>query len=643
MPRPDGKKPILEPLSGTGRYTPRRVLRGGISDEFGKGICVFTRQEERGFTDQVEFSARENGIVATNFFAEPTPDDNAQSTPIEPLLEYRYSIIPEEGCAVEYLKILVETSELDMAELSLSLSWRGDGEAEICLIDAPDVEKKSPTKFLQNQPLDLADLNANKTGFYLKIPSHSLSLSLNCKGDFSVDQKASISIIADCIFQEKSSTWNSSPRGALYTGSGRIQPDKVHDIIEIAEQGSVSANAEEDNDADNNGSDNRTDSAVIGDAEAERRSAGSAYIDVIISQKIELYHGEDIILNTSALFDEKVGHDATFVSASLPEWIFLDQRNGDLMGTVPACKEDCLELAFAIYAVDFEGNSAKAIVPVECAAPRLPAGEDLHDYSFSEGSAVSIATVGMFVDFGLNVTNLEFTGSGLPEGLSVAKSDGLITGFLEKGAAANAPYNIIVTASEPDDAGGGISMQFLLEVAENEHLTSLLCNPASSEAIKNLYKMNRESEQILAAGIIGELNGTADGYAVQEMPLTGSNLEDENDFPVVPSVCMFAPERHIYLQIQNGENGDEVDYLYEVNLLDQNDNLDMIECAPDGFIKIKCMPDHRFVDFELVQKTNDGVENLFDICVDTFEGRMMPVHHQSNTFTEKQLRQLSAA
>jgi len=643
LPRSDAKKPILEPLSGTGKHTPRRVLRGEISDEFGKGICVFTRQEERGFTDLVEFSARENGIAATNFFAEPTNDEKAQAAPIEPLLEYRYSIIPEDGCSVEYLKILVETTELDMAELSLSISWRGEGEAEICIIDAPDAENKSPVRFRQNQRLELAGLDSNKSGFYLKIPSSSLSLSLNCKGGISGDQKASISIIADCIFQEKSSNWNASPRGALFTGSGRIQPDKVHDIIEIAEQGSGSANSDGGGFTDYNGSDIIADSAVIGNAEAELRSAGSAYIDVIVSQKVELFHGEDVILNTSALFDDKVGHDATYVSASLPEWIFLDHRNGDLMGTVPACKEDCLELEFSIYAVDFEGNSAKAIVPAECVAPRLPAGEDLHDYSFSEGSAVSIATVGMFVDFGLNVTNLEFSGSGLPEGLSVAKSDGLITGLLEKGAAANAPYNIIVTANEPDDAGGGISMQFLLDVVENENLTLSLCNPASSEAIKNLYKLNRESEQIFAAGIIGELKGRADGYAFQEMPLTANNLENENETSVVPSVCMFAPERHIYLQIQNSKNGDVADYLYEVNLLDHNNQSNLIECAPDGFIKIKCRSDQRFVDFELVQKSINGVENRFDICVDTFEGRMMPGHHQSDTFTEKQLRQLSAA
>ena len=657
MSLPNSNSNSSSALRGSLGHEQRQILRGEISDEFGDGECVFIRLAQSGFDDDVKFVAGDNGIVALNKIAalENSQEQAAAKVQDNRLLEYRYSVIPDNGCEIEYLRVSIDVANVDFSQVALKLTWRGERPAKVCIFEhdkAVAIEELQGRTLRQNELFDISQFNGQDVRWYIEVPSHTLSLSISANGHSRGDEAGSISVTADAVFLQKNKVWKSAKRGHIQTGTGRIQPDKVLDIIEMAER-----TPEPDD-----GYDDRLASSIREEIEAEKGqgtednepaysgaslapySSSSAYIDVVISQKIELFHGEDVILSTVELFEDKVKDDASYVSASLPEWIFLDQRSGDLMGTVPAQMEDTESVEFSIYAVDGAGNSAKAIIPVECKAQVYPAGADLVDHIFSEGGAVSIPTIGMFMEFGLDVNGLEFTGEGLPEGLSVDQNDGLVKGVLAKGSADNAPYKIVITAGDGADIDSGISMQFLLDVTESEQIACSLGDCGSSEAMKNLYRMNRESERLLAANMVGELNGLADGFSAQVMPLTGNRFPPQDiEYSDVPMVQLFTPDRNLYLKVRDIDEVGALEYSYDIQLADKNELPDWIECSSNGFVSIKCMPEHRYVDLELIQKHANGTMAVFDICVDTFEGSMTPTHRDTETIIERQIRELSAA
>lgn len=647
-------KKLLPPPSGAGQSKPRHILRGEISDKYGSGEFILIRQNQCGFDDTVEFIAEKSGIAALNSVTLPDLSAEEQKTDADPLLEFRYSVIPDKGCSIEYLQLHIRAVDIDLSKFGLVLNWRGENPAKIRKSDVGLQEEYSPLVVRQNEALNLATVCSGTADWFIEIPSSTFSVSVQGAGDDLGKNPGSISIVADAVFVDKNQIWEK--RQKRYSqldsaGTGRIQPDKVIDLIEKVE--TSPARIEADEVPPTGHAAEETEIAIsrehfeeeIGSAYPEMQpyTPSSTNIDLIISQDIELFFGEDIILSTSNLFEGKVQGDASFVSANLPEWIFLDQRSGDLMGTVPDHTQMLDMNEFSIYAVDNAGNSAKAIIPVKCSAQNYPAGEDLRDYSYKEGNWVDIPTSNMFVDFGLSVTNLEFVGEGLPEGLHVDRSSGLVSGQLVKGDAKIDPYTIVITAADGSDAGSGISMQFLLDVTGDAHLLPSSSNLDTTAAMQTLYRMNRESGQILAAGMIRKMGDGFDEFVVQSMSLTGNRLSPETEYSNVPMLNLFAPDRYLYLRIDTISEDDGFDLSYGVQINDQEELPDWIECSPEGFICIRCSPARRYIDLEIMQNSADGKLAIFDVCVDTFEASMMPMHRSVEAFTDKQLRELTAA
>ncbi len=181
-------------------------------------------------------------------------------------------------------------------------------------------------------------------------------------------------------------------------------------------------------------------------------------------RKLRLNYGAEISVSVSDLFEDCIVNNTSYVPINLPDWLKIDFKNGLITGTVPDDGSDPLPVECIIYAVDYDGNSAKAALLLEGHRSISAADHRQCKQDFTEGSSVSIETVSMFVESGLDTNGLEFSAAGLPDGLSIDSSDGMIRGKLEDGSAQSDPYEITVTAADKDTDSASISMLFPFKV-----------------------------------------------------------------------------------------------------------------------------------------------------------------------------------
>ena len=100
-------------------------------------------------------------------------------------------------------------------------------------------------------------------------------------------------------------------------------------------------------------------------------------------------------------------------------------------------------------------NDAPIVTPAIAGEPALPARNSLDGETI-----VPVDVSGPFSD--IDGDELSFTATGLPEGLVIDPETGVITGTLPPGASANGPYNVTITASDPD--GESVSTEFVWTV-----------------------------------------------------------------------------------------------------------------------------------------------------------------------------------
>lgn len=631
--------------SGLIRRGPRCVLRGEVSDESGKGKFVFSRQRQAWFCETVDYDIQCRGISAINTFSDPEITDD-QGSDVR-FLESRYSVIAETGCKVDHLRISLSAVDASFIPVRISLTWRGDGLAKFVDLDNQVVARDNGSFIRQNETLIIECGSAHNNTWHVEVPSHSVSLEIQFKDEFSMGDGGGLSINADTVFADETQSNDILVDGTRHPGTGKIQPKKVLEIIELVENGNEQTLVD-DVEKPYNSNENKliysTPETLI-DGDTEHPKALPSKIDVVVSQKIVVFHGEDIILGTESMFTDRVTGNVSYISANLPDWLFLDQINGDLMGTVPIHDNDEEDLEFSIYAVDGTGHSAKAVILINCSVPINRSTEELKDYEYYEGDQVSIETKAMFVDFGIDVEDLLYSVMGLPEGLSIKQDDGSIGGQIMYGTAVDGPYEIVVTVSGEAAVGSNISMRFLLNVVESNYSTDGMSSSYLPDAMNDLYRMNKDRERILVANLATDGTGIANGFSTREMLLSTDRLKGRANHTVVPMVRAFVPERDVYLQVHGDCKNDAENskFKYEFQLPNKTQLPDWIEFTLSGSARIRCNPDRRYIDLELVQSGDDGFRQIFDICVDTFEGKLLPVFHQPDSFLEKQLQEVSVA
>ena len=180
-------------------------------------------------------------------------------------------------------------------------------------------------------------------------------------------------------------------------------------------------------------------------------------------------------VDASKAFSDPNGDPLTYSASNLPKGLSIDPATGIISGTVaPDAKPG--SYAVRVLATDDKGAATREGFYWTIADTPPTANGTLANQTYADATAnIAIDTSGGFIS--PNKLPLSYTASGLPKGLSIDPSTGMITGQLDHDASEAAPvisgagatldgtYTVTVTAS--DGQGGTAQQVFKIDATNN--------------------------------------------------------------------------------------------------------------------------------------------------------------------------------
>jgi hypothetical protein len=162
----------------------------------------------------------------------------------------------------------------------------------------------------------------------------------------------------------------------------------------------------------------------------------------------ESVEGEIVALQIEAS-DPDGNPPLTYTATNLPAGLAIDPATGLISGTVSAGASTGSPYNVNVVVSDGELQDDVTFPWVINAVPasQPPVVTNPGDQTDAEGEAVSLQVVATDPD----TANLEFSALGLPPGLFIGSTTGLIEGTISPGAATNSPYSVQVSASDGHD------------------------------------------------------------------------------------------------------------------------------------------------------------------------------------------------
>lgn len=446
---------------------PDAFLRGMVFDDYGSGSFELLLEKQRGFRLETEFIPSRAGLSVFHCRSlqnVKTPCGGESGRTIAQL-NYQYSIIPANDFEVNFVELKVSGSPSALSGLHIILDWHGSGLAEM-REPGPGSETRVVTRISPGQEVVLPGPETGAYPYKFRIPSRSVKLALVFHGGGNID------LHFGAIFAGAKQNCSRLPfatpgyglEGGAKPGSGKPRNKNAETIV--------------------------TEVPNI-DLYEQVSSKFSRVKTVIRCQELSLTCGETIVLATAELFGDVVKNEVFYSSANLPDWLVLDKSSGEIMGTVPDTQTDGCERKFEIFAVDDEGHLAKAKVYLRWVKP-ASCSQNI-DHKLAEGSAVELQTIHTFIDFGLDVSKVDFSATGLPRGLFIDQVSGIISGAIRPGSASPVPYKVGITATDKGDKNSGISMELLLLVTSNPQAP--LSGTETLEIADKLRQLNPDLEQ----------------------------------------------------------------------------------------------------------------------------------------------------
>ncbi len=180
--------------------------------------------------------------------------------------------------------------------------------------------------------------------------------------------------------------------------------------------------------------------------------------------------GGTVGLATAPAFSDPNGDPLTFTASGLPAGLSIDPATGRITGTIAADASG--PYAVTVVATDDKGAAtSETFAYVVADTPPVASGTLANQTDADSSAGISIATASGFTS--PNGLPLTYAASGLPRGLTIDPTSGLITGTLDHDASADAPvttgtgatldgtYTVTVTAS--DGQGGTASRSFTID------------------------------------------------------------------------------------------------------------------------------------------------------------------------------------
>ena len=224
-------------------------------------------------------------------------------------------------------------------------------------------------------------------------------------------------------------------------------------------------------------------------------------------------------VNAAAAFSDPNGDPLTYVASGLPVGLTLSSA-GLISGTVPANARPGTD-AVAVTATDDKGAATsetfnwiiKDVPPANSGA--------LSNQAYTDGqSGVAIATAQGFVDSGGNA--LTYAATGLPAGLTINATTGVITGAVGHDASKNAPvtsgngatldgtYTVTVTATDP--FGSTSTRSFTIDSTNQAPITG---TPTSNQSAND----GQTIATVTTAGVFTDPNtGDMLTYSASDLP-----------------------------------------------------------------------------------------------------------------------------
>ena len=156
-----------------------------------------------------------------------------------------------------------------------------------------------------------------------------------------------------------------------------------------------------------------------------------------------------VSIQTAGTFADPDGDTLVYTAAGLPTGLSINAETGEITGTMAIDASRSGPIPVTVSVDDGEGGSASetfVIVAVN-PAPVVTPGTDQVD---RDGNVVAYDASVSFVD--PDGDDITYSASGLPTGLTIDVTNGLISGAVENSASQAAPYTIAVVATDADGA-----------------------------------------------------------------------------------------------------------------------------------------------------------------------------------------------
>ncbi len=189
--------------------------------------------------------------------------------------------------------------------------------------------------------------------------------------------------------------------------------------------------------------------------------------------------GQPVVLDVAAAFADANGDPLTFAAAGLPPGLTINPTTGQIAGTIDHAASQAGPYTVTVTADDGKGGVATETFAWTVANPAPVVAAAIPDQGVIDGAAFALNITPSFKDGGSDTDTLTFSATGLPAGLSINPTTGLISGTIPADASQTGPFIVTVTAG--DGQGGIVATTFTI-TSVNDAPVVAAQTPAQADA-----------------------------------------------------------------------------------------------------------------------------------------------------------------